>query len=167
LSPPTRLTTAHVLESFACGVPVLDEWLKRRAALNNESGASRSYVVCQGTVVVGYYCLATGGVTRVTAPGSIRRNMPDPIPVIVLGRLAVDQRFQGQGVGRALLRDAILRVLQVADSVGVRAILVHAISDEAKRFYQTNGFLASPIEPMTLCLPLETARAALAAPASP
>jgi GNAT superfamily N-acetyltransferase len=110
--------------------------------------------------VVGYYCLATGAIVRAEAPKSLQRNMPDPIPIIVLGRLAVDQRYQGHGFGKALLRDAILRVIQAADIVGVKAILAHAISEEARRFYIAHGFLESPLDPMTLCLPVGTAREA-------
>ena len=111
--------------------------------------------------VAGYYSLAAGSVTRETAPGRVRRNVPDPVPVVVLGRLAIDQDYQGQGLGRALLRDAILRVLQAADIIGVRAILVHALSEEAKRFYEECGFTASPINPSTLMLTLQKAIGAL------
>ena len=112
--------------------------------------------------VVGYYCLATGGVARANVPKPMQRNMPDPIPMIVLGRLAVDQRFQGQGIGGALLRDAVLRVHQASEIVGIKAILVHAISEEARRFYMAQGFLETPFERMTLCLPLEAVEPALA-----
>jgi GNAT superfamily N-acetyltransferase len=119
-------------------------------------------VICSGNAVVGYYCLAAGAVVRDEAPKPLQRNMPDPIPVMVLGRLAIDHRYQGRGIGKALLRDSILRVLQAAEIAGVKAILVHAISEDAKRFYLTHGFLESPIEPMTLCLPLATVRQALA-----
>jgi GNAT superfamily N-acetyltransferase len=161
LTAPVRLTTFHNLAEFDCGTPSLNRWLTQQALKNEASGASRTYVVCIDNTVVGYYCLATGAVIRTQAPKSLRRNMPDPIPVMVLGRLAVDLANQGRGIGRALLRDAILRVLQVAEIVGVKAILVHAISDEAKRFYLTHGFVESPIEPMMLCLALGTARQAL------
>ncbi len=131
-------------------------------ALRNEaSGASRTYVVCAEGVVVGYYCLANGAVDRHEAPKPMQRNMPDPIPVMVLGRLAVDQAFQHRKIGKALLRDAILRVLQSAEIAGIKAILVHAISDDARRFYLRHGFLESPINPMTLCLALESARNAI------
>jgi GNAT superfamily N-acetyltransferase len=160
-SAPVRITPEHDTSGFDCGEPSLDEWLKKRALRNEASDASRTYVVCTEAVVVGYYTLAAGAVARDQAPSLIRRNMPDPIPVMVLGRLAVDRRYQNHGLGQALLRDAILRVLQAAGIAGVKAILVHAISDEAKRFYQSRGFLESPIEPMTLCLLLETARQAL------
>ena len=161
LTAPAPLTAAHNLEPFECGVPVLDDWLKKRGLKNEPAGASRTYVICAGSAVVGYYSLATGAVARDEAPGPVRRNMPDPIPVIVLGRLAIDQRYQNQGLGQALLRDAILRVLQAADIAGVKAILVHAISEEAKRFYLSSGFLESPVAPMTLCLGLEIARRAI------
>ncbi len=138
----------HDLSGFDCGVPPLDEWLRRRALQNQASGASRTYVVSAGGRVVGYYALANGAVTLAQATGRVRRNMPDP--VMVLGRLAVDRGYQGCGLGRALLRDAVLRVLQAAEIAGIRAILVHAISEDAKRFYQRCGFRASPTDPMTL-----------------
>lgn len=161
LTAPVRLTVTHDLSRFDCGMPVLDHWLSRQALTNEASGASRTYVVCVDNRVVGYYALAAGAVARGEAPKPIQRNMPDPIPVLVLGRLAVDRTYQGQGLGTALLRDAILRVLQAAEIVGVRAILVHAISEDAKQFYLSHGFMASPIQPMTFCLPLGTARRAL------
>ncbi len=158
---PVPLTATHNLEPFECGVPVLNEWLKKRALRNESAGASRSYVVCVDDTVVGYYCLAAGAVTREAAPARLRRNMPEPIPVIVLGRLAIDARYQGQGLGRSLLRDAVVRVLQAAGIAGIKAILVHAISEEAKNFYLAKGFIESPIAPMTLCLILESARRAI------
>ncbi|MGH2562131.1 MAG: GNAT family N-acetyltransferase [Thermomicrobiales bacterium] len=161
LTAPARLTAAHDLDPFDCDVPVLDAWLKRRALQNEASGASRTYVVCAGKRVVGYYCLASGAIVRDAAPKAMQRNMPDPVPVMVLGRLATDRAYQGHGIGTALLRDAVLRVLHAAEIAGIKAILVHAISDEAKAFYRSRGFLESPVEPMTLCLVLGTARQAL------
>jgi GNAT superfamily N-acetyltransferase len=161
LTAPVRLTAFHNFTECDCGTPSLNHWLTRQAIKNEASGASRTYVVCIDNTVVGYYCLAAGAVVRIEAPKKMQRNMPDPIPVMVLGRLAVDLANQGQGIGSALLRDAILRVLQAAEIVGVRAILVHAISEEAKRFYLSHGFQESPIEPMTLCLALGTARQAI------
>jgi GNAT superfamily N-acetyltransferase len=158
LTAPVPLAATHDVESFSCGVHSLDNWLKRHAHKNEASGASRSYVVCIGNTVVGYYCLAAGAIDRDEAPKPLQRNMPDPIPVMVLGRLAVDRSYQDQGIGSALLRDAVLRVLQVAEIAGVKAILVHAISEEAKAYYLSKGFIESPIEPMTLCLVLSTAR---------
>lgn len=150
---PEHLTPDHDLSSFDSGVQALDDWLKHRALANEERGASRTYVVCtDGNRVVGYYALAGGGVAQEAATGRTRRNMPDPIPVMVLGRLAIDKAYQGRSLGRALLRDGILRTIQAAGIVGIRAILVHAISDDAKRFYEHCGFAVSPLDPMTLMI---------------
>ncbi|MGB5726328.1 MAG: GNAT family N-acetyltransferase [Thiogranum sp.] len=157
ITPPEPITTAHNVESFACGVPVLDEWLKRRALKNEISGASRTFVVCSNDQVIGYYALATGSVGHRDTPGKVRRNMPDPIPVIVLGRLAIDERWQHAGLGRSLLRDAILRTLSVSQQAGVKALLVHTLSEDAKQFYLRNGFLVSPLDPMTLIISLQDA----------
>ncbi len=158
---PEHLTAQHDLAAFDSGTPALDDWLKRRALANEETGGSRTYVVCVGRRVIGYYALATGGVAHEGAPGRIRRNMPDPIPVMVLGRLAVDRGYQDRGLGAGLLRDAILRTLQAAELGGIRAILVHAISEEAKRFYERSGFIVSPMDPMTLMITIADARKAL------
>lgn len=151
-SAPQKLTAAHDLSQFECGEPALDIWLKRRALLNEESGASRTYVLVTGKEVAGYYALATGAITHAEAAGRVRRNMPDPVPVIVLGRLTIASKFQGRGIGAALLRDAVLRILQAAEIAGIRAILVHAISDRAKNFYFRYGFYPSPANPMTLMI---------------
>jgi GNAT superfamily N-acetyltransferase len=152
ISAPQKLSPDHDLSLFQCGESTLDDWLKRRALQNEESGASRTWVVCIENRVVGYYALAVGAVTHEDAPGRIRRNMPDPVPVMVLGRLAVDQTVHGQDIGRGLLRDAILRTLQAAEIAGIRAILVHAISERAKQFYLKSGFVPSPVDPMTLMI---------------
>jgi len=157
ITAPEPITASHITESFACGIPVLDEWLKRRALKNEVSGASRTFVICQDRQVVGYYTLATGSVGHHDAPGKIRRNMPDPIPVMVLGRLAIDQDWQHVGLGHGLLKDAVLRTLTVSQHVGVKALLVHALSEDAKRFYTRNGFLESPFDPMTLMIALQDA----------
>ena len=114
IGPPEKLSAAHDLSTFDSGEPALDNWLRRRAEQNETSGASRTYVVCAGEKVVGYYTLAAGAVTHGEAPGRIRRNMPDPVPVIILGRLAVDRTFHGRGVGSGILRDAILRIVGAA-----------------------------------------------------
>ena len=161
LRPPQPLRADYDLSRFACGAPVLDEWFKNRAVGNEGSGASRSYVVCEGVRVLAYYSLATGSVEHMQAPGRVRRNMPDPIPVMVLGRPAVDRSVQGQGIGRGLLKDAIFRTLRAARIVGIRAILVHALDENSAAFYRNNGFLDSPIDPLTLMLPLDRARKAL------
>jgi GNAT superfamily N-acetyltransferase len=162
LGPPAHLSPAHDIAAFESGVPELDDWLKKRSLANEATGASRTYVVCAGGRVVGYYALATGSVGHAKAPGRIRRNMPDPVPVMILGRLAVDRAWRGRDLGRSLLRDAVLRTLQAAKIGGIRAILVHAISDEAKRFYEHYGFVASPIDPLTLMMTVADAEAALA-----
>ena len=159
---PERLSPHHDLSQFDCGEPALDEWLRKRAQRNDESGASRTYVVSLRERVVGYYALAVGAVAHVAAHGRIRRNMPDPVPVMVIGRLAVDRTMHGHAVGPALLRDAVLRTLQAAEIAGIRAILVHAISERAKTFYQKWGFIPSPVEPMTLMITVEEARRSLA-----
>lgn len=161
LRPPEKLNSSHQVDSFDSGHPQLDDWLKRRALKNELSGASRTYVVCVDEVVIAYYCLANGAVAQTAATSRVRRNMPDPIPVMVIGRLAVDRHWQGQGIGRALLRDAMLRTLQAAEIAGIRAVLVHAISAEAKQFYQKYGFTASPIDPMTLMVKVSDAIASL------
>jgi GNAT superfamily N-acetyltransferase len=161
IGAPEHLTSAHDISTFDCGVPDLNDWLKRRALPNEGSGASRTYVVCSGGRVVGYYALASGGVAIAKAFGRIRRNMPDPLPVMILGRLAVERGWQGRNIGRSLLRDAILRTLQAAEIGGIRAILVHAISEDAKRFYERYGFRASPVDPMTLMVTVVDAKKAL------
>lgn len=158
LAGPAALADCHQLDSFACGEPSLDDWLKRRARANQINDASRTFVVAEGVEVIGYYCLAAGAIDRDAAPKSLRRNRPDPIPVMVLGRLAIHQAHQQKGIGTALLRDAIARTLQVAEQAGMTALLVHAISESARRYYLSRGFLESPLRPMTLCLPLVTAR---------
>jgi GNAT superfamily N-acetyltransferase len=161
LSPPEPLANHHELGDFDSGEPSLDDWLKRRARANQVSGASRTYVVSDDNRVIAYYALASGAVTVDTATGRFRRNMPDPIPVAVLARLAVDRAWRGQGIGRALFRDAALRVTNAADAIGIRGIVVHAISDEAKSFYLALGFDPSPREPMTLMVTLRDIRAVL------
>jgi GNAT superfamily N-acetyltransferase len=150
LTSPQPINEHHEIEAFDSGVPALDDWLKRRARANQASGASRTYLVCEEQRVAGYYSLASGAVAIETASGRLRRNMPDPVPVAVLGRLAIERSFQKHGLGRALVRDAAMRVVQAADLIGIRGILVHAISPEAKAFYLALGFEPSPLEPMTL-----------------
>ena len=117
---------------------------------NQGSGASRTFVACDDDRIAGYYALAAGAIAPDAATGRFRRNMPDPVPVAVLGRLAIDKAYQGRGLGRALFRDAALRVQVAAESIGIRGMLVHAISEEARAFYLTLGLIESPLEPMTL-----------------
>ena len=158
---PEPLADEHELEPFSCGEPGLDQWLKRRARVNQASGASRVYVVCRGKAVVGYYALAAGAVERDDAPGKVRRNMPAPIPVIILGRLAVDLREQGSGLGAALLRDALLRALSASGEIGASAVLVHALNEGARAFYLRHGFVESPTDPLVLMIRMKDIAAAL------
>ncbi|AOG03785.1 GNAT family N-acetyltransferase [Bosea sp. RAC05] len=161
ISAPEPLSDSHDLTGFRCGVPTLDDWLRQRALKNQMTGASRTFVACKGTRALAYYALASGAVTATMATGRLRRNMPDPIPVVVLGRLAIDIGAQGQGLGRALIRDAGLRVLHAADLIGIRGLLVHALSEDAKAFYQRVGFEPSPLAPMTLMITLPDLGAAI------
>jgi GNAT superfamily N-acetyltransferase len=155
LSAPQPLTASHQLSQFACGEASLDEWLKRRALTNHLSGASRTFVVADPEgQVFGYYALAAGAVAHQDATSAVRRNMPDPVPVMVLARLAVDQRAQGLKLGASLLQDAVNRALAVAQNAGVRALLVHALNDPTRAFYAHYGFQASPLHPLTLMLRL-------------
>lgn len=156
LHAPQPLTADHQLNTFNCGETSLDEWLKRRALLNQSNGASRTFVVVdESQLVMGYYALAAGAVHHQDATRPIRQNMPDPIPVMVLARLAVDIRTQGMQLGAGLLRDAVDRSLAVAKNTGVRALLVHALHERAKQFYLYFGFQASPVHPLTLMLRLK------------
>jgi len=161
ITAPEPLSDRHQIGEFASGVASLDDWLKRRAYKNQAADASRIFVACEAAKVIGYYALASGGVEIAAAPGRFRRNMPEPIPVVVLGRLAVSHSHKGQGLGRALFRDSAKRVLHAADSIGIRGILVHAISEDAKAFYIALGFEPSPLEPMTLMVTLADLRGTL------
>jgi GNAT superfamily N-acetyltransferase len=155
LSSPEPLGPEHDCVAFDCGEPVLNDWLKKRALANQRTGASRTFVVADPSGrVVGYYALAAGAVDHADATGAVRRNMPDPIPVMVLARLAVDRSLQGKKLGASLLKDAVLRCLAVAENAGVRAILVHALNDAARKFYISYGFAESPADPMVLMLRL-------------
>ncbi|MDL2272706.1 GNAT family N-acetyltransferase [Desulfovibrio sp. OttesenSCG-928-I05] len=162
LSAPAPLTLAHNTALFSCGEPVLDDWLRGRAVKNETSGATRTYVVCSGDEVVGYYSLAVGSIEHKFTPGNIRRNMPQPVPVMLLARLAVDRRYAGRNIGTGMLRDALLRTLQAADIAGIRAMLVHALHEKAAVFYRDRGFVASPFDPLVLFLALDHVRRLLA-----
>lgn len=154
--PPTPITPDHQLGEFSSGQDALDRWLKDHA-LNNEGRTSRTYVVEGGSDgIVGYYALVTGSVERAALKSKMRHGAPDPVPVMVLARLAVDQRHHGAGLGAALLRDAMLRILEVSRVAGVRMMIVHAIDEVAAAFYRRYGFEELPREPLTLFLPIET-----------
>ena len=155
VAAPHPLSADHDTSAFTCRHPSLCIWLKKRALANAVSGASRTYVVCTAErSVLGYYALAAGSIAAAAAPGRLRRNMPDPRPLIVLGRLAVRSDCCGQGIGGGLLKDAVLRSIQAAELIGIRALLCHAIDDEAKAFYLKHGFVESPRDPLAVLLGL-------------
>jgi GNAT superfamily N-acetyltransferase len=152
ISAPGPLTSAHRLDTFRCTEAELEHWLKQRALKNQLDGASRTFVVCASGQVIGYYALAAGAVLHSQVPGAVRRNMPEPIPVAVLGRLAVHSDWGGRGVAGGMLKDAVLRTMRLSEEMGIRALLCHAVSEEARKFYLHHGFIESPIEPMTVML---------------
>lgn len=155
LAEPAPLAAAHGLDDFDCGEAELDDWLRRRALVNQLGGASRTFVVTDAdNIVRGYYALATGAISHELALGKIKRNMPDPVPAIVLGRLAVDRPAHGLGLGGDLLMDAVRRVVGISEQAGVRTILAHALHEQAQRFYEHHGFERSPLQPLVLMLRL-------------
>jgi GNAT superfamily N-acetyltransferase len=158
LAAPEPLAPDHELDAFESGVAALDDWLRRRSRRNEAEGAFRTFVICAGRRVVGYYSLAAGSILHAAATGNVRRNMPEPVPVLLLGRLAVDRNWHGKGLGADLLADAVLRAIGAAETVGVRAILVHPISEGAKSFYEKHGFRPSPVEPTTLMITMAEAQ---------
>lgn len=161
IRPPELLADHHNIDDFCSGVPSLDDWLKRRARSNQSGGASRTYVVCDGDRVVAYYALASSSIVSREASGRFRRNMPDPIPVVTLARLAVDLTFQKRGLGNDLVQDACRKVIAAADIIGLRGMIVHAIDENAKAFYLKCGFLPSPTSDMTLMISLQDLKATL------
>lgn len=155
LSAPALLDKSHERGAFDCGVPALNEYLKQYALQNQKKNAARTYVATRGTRVVGYYTLAYGSVACEEAPASVKAGLArHPIPVILLARLAVDQTEKGQGLGAGLLKDALSRTLQAAEIAGLRAVLVHAKDDAAKRFYGKYGFVPAPLNAYQLFLTL-------------
>lgn len=161
-SLPRPISESDDVATFDSAEPILDDYLRTRALTNHAGGASRCFVTCRDGRVVGYYALASGAVSHADLSGKFRRNMPNPVPVILLSRLAVDRKHQGCGLGENLLRDAIARSVQVAEQIGVRAILVHALHDEARRFYTRYQFEPSPTDPLHLLLLIKDAKASVA-----
>ncbi|HEY9580316.1 MAG TPA: GNAT family N-acetyltransferase [Rhizorhapis sp.] len=161
LIAPVPLDDSHLLDEFTSRAPSLDDWLRRRARANQDSGASRTFVLCDDARIIAYYSLASSSIACAEAVGRFRRNMPHPIPVITLARLAIDQSLRGKGFGRGLVRDAGSRVIAAADIIGVRGMIVHAISEDAKQFYLRCGFLQSPTHEMTVMIPLADLKAAV------
>ncbi|MCW5689498.1 MAG: GNAT family N-acetyltransferase [Pseudolabrys sp.] len=163
LAAPVPLSPEHDLANFNSGREELDVWLKTRA-LDSEGTTARTYVVCEKeTTVVGYYCLSTGSVERAALPSKMKRRqgLPNQVPVLILGRLARDVNYKGRGLGGDLLQDALQRVLAASQIVGIRALLVHALDDEAASFWRHYGFIESPIGSRTFFLPIETIADAL------
>lgn len=160
LSAPVPLTSEHDLADFDCGEPALNDWL-RHPALRNESRFSRTYVVSEGKRVIAYFCISAGAVERAKAPGRVRRNAPETIPISVIGRLAVDRNHAGKGLGADLLSDALRRIAVASQSIGIGAVMVQAKSDAARRFYlRCAEFIEYPDDSRTLFLPIETEMAA-------
>ena len=160
MRPPERLTADHELAEFACGREELDTWLKGHA-IANEGKTSRTFVVPIAQRVVGYYCLSAGAVMRGELPRKMRHDTPQQVPVVVLGRLATDIKFAGRGIGKGMLREAIVRTIRLSEELGVRALVVHALDAEAANFYLPFNFIPYPIGDRTLLLPIETAMSAL------
>ena len=154
ISAPELITADHDLSQFTCRHKSLTDWLQKRALSNNEQHGSRTHVVCDGARVVGFHALAAGSVEHATTPKALTRNMPKPIPAIILARLAVDTQYQGHGIGAGLLQDAVFRSVNAAKQVAARVLLCHAIDDAARSFYLKHGFMQSPIEDLTMMLDL-------------
>lgn len=162
LRAPELLTEEHEVSGFGCGKPPLNQYLKKYARVNQANEISRTYVATRGLRVVGYYTLTFGSVSHDEATAKIKAELPQyPIPIILLARLAVDQKEAGKGLGKGLLKDALLRTVQAADIAGLRAMLTHAKDEEAKQFYLKFGFEESPIQPLTLMLSIKDIRASL------
>lgn len=162
INPPASIDVKHDLSNFDCSNDTLNNWLQKHALKNEVSGASRTFVVTNHSKkIVGFYCLSVGAIEHESSPSKVRRNMPDPIPIMILGRLAVDLHYQNQSLGKSLLKDAILRTIKVSKQTGIRALLVHALSEKAKQFYIQNGFYESPTNNMTLMITIKDVLKAL------
>src|SRR3989338_7228401 len=145
ISSPEKLSANHILDEFDCGQPALSEWLQRYALVNQQAGTSRTFVVCSKKRVIGFYSLVVGAVDHAAATARVAKGVArHPVPIMILARLGVDKRYKGQGIGKGLLKDALLRTVQAADLAGIRAILVHAKDDGARAFYEKIGFESSP-----------------------
>ena len=153
LGPPEPLAASHDISQFSSGVPTLDAWLRGKARLNEARGGARTYVTCDGDRVAGFYSLAASSVERRRLSSRVGRNMPDPVPVILLGQLAVDETWRGRGLGSDLLIDAVKRSLAAGGVVGTRAVVVQAVDERARAFYERFGFRPfSAHEPLMLVL---------------
>jgi hypothetical protein len=162
VTAPLRLNASHDLSRFDCGNDALNGWLKDHA-LHSEGQSARTYVVCDNNVVIGYYCIAMGSVERRALPSRLKRQqgLPNQTPVAIIGRLARDLRWRGSGLGADLLQDALGRIVAAAQIIGVRCVVVHAIDDEAARFWKANEFIEYPDNSRTFYMPVETIITAL------
>lgn len=157
-----KLRSDHAVEPFACGQDDLDRFLVRFALANQSANASQTYVLVSDDSIIGYYTLVVGSVAPATAPERIAKGMArHPLPLMILARLAVDQRWQGKGLGAALIKDAMQRTLNASDIAGIRALAVHAKDDSARAFYEHFGFEPSPVDPLQLYLLLKDIRRAI------
>lgn len=163
-SAPRPISEGDVVAAFDSGEPTLDKYLRERALANHVEGASRCFVTCRDGRIVGFYALTAAAVERAGTPGRVRRNIPDPVPVILMSRLAIDRKEQGKGLGAHLLRDAVTRAVAAAEIIGVRALLVHALHEQARAFYAHFDFEPPPTDPLHLLLLIKDARALLDPP---
>lgn len=161
--PVRKLAASDAVESFDCGQPALNQFLQRFALVNQKSNSAQTYVSCHGGVVVGFYSLAVGSVEPATAAPRVIKGIPQhPVPVMILARLAVDLEHRGAGLGKALLKDALLRTVQAADIAGIRALLVHAKDESARQWYRNWEFDPSPSDPFHLFLLMKDIKAMVA-----
>lgn len=156
-----RISSEHILDDFDCGQLSLNNCLKNRALKNDVGDASRTYVVCCDNIVVAYYSLHLGCIQQSDAVRKIKRNMPDSIPAIVLGRLAIDVNYQEQGLAKALIKDMFIRAIQVSDLAGTKAVLVKALSNNVTAFYKSFGFVQSKTDPLLLMKAISEVRSSL------
>ena len=162
ITPPHPLSEDHDLSEFHSGKDALDDWLQRKARSSEKDGAARTLVLCDDTKVIGFYSLSASSVERVRVPGNLRRNMPSPIPVILLGQFAVHTDYQGRGIGKDLLADALKRAVKAASFIGARAVMLMALDAKAKQFYEGYGFKAfSDDEPFMMYMRLSVVEAML------
>ena len=159
---PVPIHSELILHEFDSGNVVLNDWLRKRALNNEKIHASRTFVVCENKTVIGYYSLAVGSVYREFVTSQLRRNMPDPIPVMVLARLAIDIGWQAQGLGSRLVKDAVLKTCKASQYAGIKAILVHAIDQQAVKFYKAKGFHSSSGDERMLMLSLQEVKRSIA-----
>lgn len=156
VNPPALLDDSHDCSGFDCGNVPLNDWLKLRA-LKAQGKTARTYVVCEGANVIGYYCILSGGIERAELPRALKEHgLPNHIPVAIIGRLARDLRYKGSGLGLDLLQDALGKIAVASRTIGIRCVLVHAIDDKAAQFWKENEFIESPLGSRTFYLPIET-----------